>query len=304
MKKLGIYILLLAAMPMLMISCKKTSKSQASNVQFKLTDAPANFDALNIDITGIMVHTQADGWVTLSSSLGVINILNYVNGSSTLIAQGNFQAGTIDQVQLILGSSNSVVINGVSHSLSTTGSLQSALNLNLNSQLQSGGTYTWTIDFDAAQSVTTSASGGLQLSPVIRLIVDPGSINASGGGSASGGINIGGSGSGSGNINVGGSGSGSASGGGTVVVGGSATGSITGSISPAGMASVCIAGSGGGQSICTMTDLNGHFTIQAVSSGTYTVTVTSALSLLTGSQTISNVAVTAGQTTNIGAVVL
>ena len=299
MKKLGIYILLLAAMPMLMISCKKESKNAASNVQFKLTDAPANFDALNIDVTGIMVHTQTGGWVTLHSSLGVINILSYVNGNSTLIAEGSFE-GTIDQVQLMLGSNNSVVVNGVSHALSNSSSLQTALNLNLNGQLQGGGTYTWTIDFDAAQSVVTSGTGTFQLSPVIRLIVDPASISANASG-VTGGV----SGSGAGGINIGGSGSGSGSvtGGGTVVVGGSTTGSITGSLSPAGIASVCVTGSNG-QSICTITDLSGHFTVQAISSGTYSVTITPALSLLGGVHTISNVSVAAGQTTNVGAVVL
>jgi hypothetical protein len=318
MKKIGIYIVLLAAMPLLtIVGCKKDAKN-ASNVQFKLTDAPANFDALNIDVQGVMVHTQGGGWVTLQSSLGVINILNYVNGNSTLIAQGSFQAGTIDQVKLLLGANNNIVVNGVTHSFQTGGALQSAINLN--SQLQAGGSYVWTIDFDAAQSVTTTGTGTFQLTPVLRLIVDSASamangsgginVGGSGSGTATGGINAGGTGTGSatGGINVGGSGSGgvnaggSTGGSGTVVVGGSASGSLSGSISPAGIASVCITGPNG-NSVCTMTDLSGNFSIQAVGSGSYSVTITPTLPLLSA-QTVTNVSVSAGHNTSLGVITL
>ncbi|HWB64625.1 MAG TPA: DUF4382 domain-containing protein, partial [Chitinophagales bacterium] len=124
MKKLKFLIMLLAVVPMLMTGCKKNKSGQTSTVKFNITDAPADFDALNIDVQGVQVHTQADGWVTLSSSLGTINILNYVNGSSTLVAQGDISAGTIDQVRLMLGSDNSVVVNGNSFSLGASGTGQ------------------------------------------------------------------------------------------------------------------------------------------------------------------------------------
>jgi len=295
MKKVKFFILLLAAMPIIFLAgCKKDMKSaSASTMRFNITDAPANFDALNIDVQAIKVHTTS-GWVTLNSSLGVINILSYVNGSSTLAAQGEVTAGSVDQVQLILGSNNSVVVNGTTYPLLASGSLQTALTTNLSGQLQAGGTYVWTIDFDAAQSVTANGAGNFQLNPVIRLIVDSASLNATASGNGSGSINIGGSGSGS--INVGGS----TSGGGSVVISGNATGSITGSISPAGIASVCVTGPNGG-SICTMTDLSGHFTLQAVSAGNYSLTITPVISIF-GAHTIANVNVTGDATTNVGVV--
>lgn len=289
----------MAAMPMLMItSCKKEAAKQTANVQFKLTDAPANFDALNIDVTGIQVHSTTSGWITLNSNLGVINILNYVNGSTTVIAQGDFPAGSIDQVRLMLGSNNSVSVNGATHPLQASASAQGGLTLNLSGQLQAGNSYVWTIDFDAAQSVLAT-SGSFQLTPVIRLIASATSSSSAGGNSGSSGINIGGSGSGT--VNVGGS-TGSGNTAGSVVVSGNTTGNITGSVSPIGLASVCIAGSGG-QSVCTMTDLTGHFTIQAINTGSYSVTVTPTLPLLSA-QTVSNVSVTAGSTTSLGVITL
>ena len=286
---------MMAVVPLLITGCKKDMKNQASNVQFKLTDAPAEFDALNIDVKGVMAHTQAGGWVTLQSQLGVINILNYANGNATLIAEGSFPAGTLDQVKLVLGTNNSVVVNGTSYAL-TSAAVQSGLNINLNNQLQAGGNYSWTIDFDAAQSVAASSAGSFQFNPVIRLIVDPisGAANISGSGSTTG------NGIGSGGITIGGSGSGTGSG--TVTVSG-LTGNITGSIGSVGLASVCATGSNG-TSVCSMTSVTGNFSLQALSAGSYSLTITPMVSLTGGAHTISNVAVNVGQTTSLGLVTM
>src|SRR4051812_10948801 len=76
MKNVKMFIAMLAVLPMLMLttSCNKKASEQVSNVKFKLTDAPAQFDAMFIEVTGVQVHTAASGWVSLHSSLGVINI--------------------------------------------------------------------------------------------------------------------------------------------------------------------------------------------------------------------------------------
>lgn len=297
---------LLALAALLFSGCKKEMQNgqsaQASNVKFNITDAPANFDALNIDIQAIKVHSQTSGWVSLSSQLGAINILNYVNGSTAVAAQGQISAGAIDQVQLVLGNNNSVTVNGTTTALSASPALLTGLTVNVSGQLQAGGQYTFTIDFDASQSVTASGSGSFTFSPTIRLIVDSIALNASGSttgssGSGSGSVSAGGSLSASGGIT-----GGSGSTGGSVVVNASTSGSVMGSISPAQLASVCITGSNG-SSFCTMTNLSGQFTLQGVSSGNYSVTITPVLPLVSA-QTVNNVSVTGGQVTNMGTVSL
>jgi Domain of unknown function (DUF4382) len=283
---------MLAAAATMITGCKKETKTaQTSAMKFNITDAPGNFDALNIDIQAIKVHSTTSGWITLQSQLGTINILNYVNGNSVLAAQGDVTAGTIDQVQLVLGSGNSVVVNGTTFALSA--SQLSGLNVNLNGQLQAGGQYNFTFDFDAAQSVNASGSGSFSFTPTVRLLVDSSILSASASGSGSGSISTGTSGSGSGSLSAGT---------GTLAVSGSSTGSITGSISPAQVASVCISGPDG-SSFCTMTNLSGQFTLQAISSGSYSVTITPVLPLVSA-HTLSNINVSAGQTTNIGVVTM
>lgn len=290
MKSVKMIIAALAVASTLMItsSCNKKANEQAtSKVAFKLTDAPAQFDAMFIDVEGVQAHIQGGGWVSFNSSLGVINILEYVNGNTTLIAEGEIAAGaTIDAIRLDLGTQNSVVVNGINYSLAGASSLQQNLTILTSNQLQAGGEYEWTIDFDAAQSVTATGSGSFTLTPTIRLIVDPVTFNGS--------IN------GNGGITTGGSGTVDIDGDGTVTVSG-LSGNVSGNIaSSIGLASVCLTGADN-TTICTMTSLNGQFNLQAVAAGTYTMQIDPVLPLLS-THTMSNINVTAGQTTNLGLV--
>jgi hypothetical protein len=301
MKSIKMFIMFLAVVPLLMVGCKKEGKSgSTSNLKFYMVDAPANFDSLNIDIQSVQVHSTTAGWVTLTSSAGVVNVLSYVNGNSLLVAQGDIAAGSIDQIRLVLGSNNSVVVHGSSIGLSAASSaaLQAGLTINATGQLQAGGNYVFTIDFDAAQSVTTTGGSNFQFNPVIRLIVNQ-TTTVNAGGTT-------GSGSGSASINIGGTlDSITGSAGGSVIISGSGTGNLSGSLSSLSLASVCVTGSNG-STFCTMTNITGQFSMQAIAAGTYTVTITPMVSI-TGSataHTLSNVTITAGQTTNLGVVAM
>lgn len=289
MNKLKAGIILLAAMPIMVLTgCKKDAQQDAAKVNFNLTDAPGEFDALNIDVQGVMVHTQASGWVTIHSNMGVINILDYVNGQTTLIASADLPEGSIDQIQLMLGTNNTVEVNGNTYSVTMPSQLQGGLTLSFNHQLHAGATYNYTIDFDAAQSVNINGTGSYQMQPVIRLIVGANaSANGNGGsGSANGGIDIDLSGSGSTVVNAG------------------LTGGIMGTATAGGGLSVVTATNNTTHAtVSTMTNLTGHFMIQAVQSGSYTVTIDPILPLFS-THTSSDVNVTAGQTTDLGLVAL
>jgi hypothetical protein len=301
MKSVKMFIMLLAVVPLLMVGCKKEGKSgSTSNLKFYMVDAPANFDSLNIDIQSVQVHSTTAGWITLTSSAGVVNVLSYVNGSSLLVAQGDVAAGSIDQIRLVLGSNNSVVVHGSSIGLSAASSaaLQAGLTINATGQLQAGGNYVFTIDFDAAQSVTTTGGSNFQFTPVIRLVVNQ-TTTVNAGGTT-------GSGSGSASINIGGAlDSITGSAGGSVIISGSGTGNISGSLSTLSLASVCLTGSNG-STFCTMTSITGQFSMQAIAAGTYSVTITPMVSVLGNvtAHTISNVTITAGQTTSLGVVAM
>ncbi len=160
------------------IACQKDSSGNnegKARLQVRLTDAPAAYDAVNIDIQKVMINTSEDtsttqGWVELPLiHPGVYNLLDFRNGIDTVLADMEVPAGRINQIRLILGANNSVVIDGVEHELKTPSAQQSGLKLKLKADLTAGILYRLYIDFDASRSVVTAGNSGQYiLKPVIR----------------------------------------------------------------------------------------------------------------------------------------
>lgn len=162
------------------ISCNKAnsnSSNQTGNSQFQvmLTDGPGNYDAVYIDIQKVEVNFSSDtgtsmGWQTVTLLRpGVYNLLKFRNGLDTVLAAGTFPAGTIQQIRLVLGDSNWVVLNGQSFPLKTPSAQQSGLKLNIDATLTPQIVYRLWLDFDANRSIVDAGnSGKFILKPVIR----------------------------------------------------------------------------------------------------------------------------------------
>ncbi len=176
MKKLPLILGLLCVLCLAttITSCKKDDKpgetgKGTATLYVHLTDAPAAYDAVLIDIQQIEIHSDAGGWVTLSPLRpGVYNLLDLSNGVDTLLCQAQLPAGKISQMRLILGDNNAVVVDGVTEPLSTPSTQQSGLKLNIHQDLAPNGSYRIWIDFDAARSILKKGNGTYSLKPVIR----------------------------------------------------------------------------------------------------------------------------------------
>ena len=167
MKKIT-YVLFACLLVIGIISC--TKQKDTSHLSVQMTDAPANYDAVNIDLQGVEVTSDTQGAVTLSATAGVYNLLDLSNGLTKLIATGDLNAGTVSQIRLILGTNNSVTIGGVVHPLSTPSASQSGLKLQIHQTFVGGVAYSILLDFDANQSIVIPGDGTYQLKPVIRTI--------------------------------------------------------------------------------------------------------------------------------------
>lgn len=172
MKKL---ILLLIPVAIIgFIACSKNaSTSNTSSLNVYLVDGPAAYDKVYIDVQSIQVKATTDtsqsDWQTLNiPRTGVYNLLDFKNGLETLLGTLQLPAGHISQLRLILGTNNSVVLNGVSYPLATPSSQQSGLKLAINADLLSGIDYKLWIDFDAARSIIQTGNNTYILKPVIR----------------------------------------------------------------------------------------------------------------------------------------
>ncbi|MCK7556266.1 DUF4382 domain-containing protein [Chitinophaga sedimenti] len=160
----------------LFVSCQKNEdNSGKARLEIRLTDAPASYDAVNIDIQKILINASdggniETGWVEVPLlHPGIYNLLDFRNGLDTVLANADVSAGYVNQIRLVLGDRNTVVIDGASHELKTPSAQQSGLKLKFKTELVAGVVYRLYIDFDASRSVVTAGNSGQYiLKPVIR----------------------------------------------------------------------------------------------------------------------------------------
>jgi hypothetical protein len=158
-------------------ACSKDSnESGKALLNVRLTDVPADFVAVNIDLQGVQINLANDsnGWIALAGvPVGVYNLLDFAAGADTLIASDFLKPGYYNQIRLILGSNNSIDVKEgdavVNYLLKVPSGSTSGLKLNLHKDLRAGVAYTILLDFDAARSVVKKGNGDFSLKPVIRM---------------------------------------------------------------------------------------------------------------------------------------
>ena len=155
-----------------LLSCDSDSKN--ARIEVWLTDAPGDYDEVNVDIKEVQVHSeegeQSGGWKSIAVNPGVINLIELTNGLDTLLGSIEVPAGKISQIRLKLGNENSLKIGEETFDLSTPSGQQSGLKLQVHETLAEGITYKILLDFDAARSIVKKGNGEYSLKPVIRTI--------------------------------------------------------------------------------------------------------------------------------------
>jgi hypothetical protein len=159
-------------------SCKKDAGR--SRLTVYLTDAPAEYDAVNIEVVGIEVKAGSDagegGWQTMPMPVSpvVYNVLEFTNGMETLLSTIELPAGKISQLRLILGDNNSIVVNGVTEDLplEVPSGSESGLKFNIHADLIAGIEYKMWIDFDVLRSIVVNGNGDHILKPVLRTFTE------------------------------------------------------------------------------------------------------------------------------------
>lgn len=146
--------------------CKKES-SNISSVTIKLKDAPASFDAVNVEVIEVRLHSNTEGWVSLNVADSIYDLLLLQNNANAVLGTLQIPTGRLSQVRLVLGSHNTVTVNSVVYPLSLSSQDESGLKLNIHQDLVSNTSYTLMIDFDANQSVHDNGNGTYKLKPVL-----------------------------------------------------------------------------------------------------------------------------------------
>ncbi|MEO6538954.1 MAG: DUF4382 domain-containing protein [Ferruginibacter sp.] len=169
-KKLNVIVVLLSTAIFAFTACSKNDNG-TSTVNIRMTDAPASFDKVNIDIREVRVNLTGDsasGWTTLNTKAGIYDLLTLQNGKDTLLATGQVTTGKLKQVRFVLGPNNDVIVGGVSFPLTIPSGSESGLKINVDKNLNAT-LETLIIDFDAAASIRLEVDGSYKLRPVLQV---------------------------------------------------------------------------------------------------------------------------------------
>jgi hypothetical protein len=176
MKKLIFYLSVLVGLSFGLYSCDLNEEEKSSSLQIWLTDAPGDFQEVNVDIKDVQIHYGEGegeaGWKSINVNAGIYNLIELTNGLETLLGNIEIPPGKISQIRLVLGNRNTIRVNDQLYDLLTPSSEQSGLKIQVHETLTAGITYKVLLDFDAALSVVETGNGGYILKPVIRSMTE------------------------------------------------------------------------------------------------------------------------------------
>lgn len=167
-------------------SALESGKSGMGTLEVRLIDAPLeNVAEVNVVIDSVQVNNtdNEEGWETISTPMELFNLLELTNGAYAVLGEAELEAGTYEQIRLILNSegNNLVFEDSTTQDLIIPSGTQTGIKLNINAEIEEGFTYTLILDFDAGRSVVKAGSSGKYLlKPVIRATNEATSGNISG----------------------------------------------------------------------------------------------------------------------------
>jgi len=145
--------------------------SAKANLQIRMTDDPGDFDQVNIDLQQVAIKFRdSSGFQNVHTYPGIYDLLQLQNGVDTLIVRDSLPVGEIQQVRLILGPNNSIMVDSILHPMDTPSAQQSGLKINLNRLMVRDSLNLVLLDFDAGESVVEKGNGKFSLKPVIKVL--------------------------------------------------------------------------------------------------------------------------------------
>lgn len=172
-------ILTMALLSLSLFSCDDSSNSnETSRLMVKMTDAPGDYDQVNVEVLDVMIKGNSDsddnGWISIGdkSQVGegkIYDLLKLTGGTNIMLTDSLVPSGKLGQIRLVLGDENTVVVDGESFNLTTPSAQQSGLKLLVNQSLTAGTTYEFLLDFDVDKSIVTTGNSSYILKPVIRV---------------------------------------------------------------------------------------------------------------------------------------
>ncbi len=170
-------------------SCQKediqpapATPTQAGDFKVKMTDAPGDYAALDVEITGVDAYLENSGWVSLSNETQQVSVLSLTNGVETLLAyNGSVEVGTYSKLRITFGEQNTLTLNGSSSAGGVSGSGSATVELmwdkpkeviiEIDEQVSANAGAEVLLDFQVVESIREQAQEYI-IDPVITEIKD------------------------------------------------------------------------------------------------------------------------------------
>lgn len=153
---------------------QQTSQNQPQTkgtVVVSVTDAAQSLsaiDAIEMTVNQVQIHSQTQGWITLSDNSQTFNLLDLkAKGKLALAAQTDIPVDTYDQIKLSLGD---VVVKKAGSTASAKATTpQKDVVINNNTMVTEGQTTSVTVDVLADKSLYTTAKGEFVFLPAVKV---------------------------------------------------------------------------------------------------------------------------------------
>lgn len=176
---LGLTLALALAAGLWLAGCSDSTEPDATatgSLRLYLVDAPGDYEAVNIVVTGISAHRAGEdslsGWFTVAADTDTVDLLQFTEGNVFVLADSTLPAGHYTQLRLQVGQGSNVVVEGQAYPLEIPSGMQTGIKLNHPFFITEDALYEATLDFDADRSIHMTGQGTYMLRPVIRVVVN------------------------------------------------------------------------------------------------------------------------------------
>lgn len=144
--------------------------SEYTHFSVKLTDAPGDYEEVNIDIQKVRVQLSDSSWKDLTTNAGIYDLLTLRNGVDTTIVNDSLTKGVyITGMRLVLGDSNNVYVDSAYYALKVPSGTTSGYKINFSDSLAAD-SLNIILDFDAEKSIVQQGQGhDYLLKPVVKV---------------------------------------------------------------------------------------------------------------------------------------
>jgi hypothetical protein len=158
--------------------------SNGSKFRVSMTDSPADFSALDVEIVEVQAFLEGEGWISLNADPQRVSVLELTNGIEQEIGfSADAGAGVYTMLKIVFGSDNKLTVkNDLSvGGLGQSGNALVTLDLEfegnkeviveIDQEVEAGGAANVLIDFNVAESIIKDGEEYI-LKPTLQLIED------------------------------------------------------------------------------------------------------------------------------------